>query len=66
VLKCRGITNNDILDLIKLKPDLVGQDIKPHIDKTEFLLCFNPYGGFRAEFANQYIKEYLATPRGRP
>lgn len=47
--------NNDVLDLIKLKSDLIGVDIKPHIDKTEYLLCFNPYGGFRAEYANQYI-----------
>jgi len=65
VLKCRGIQSNDVLDIIKLKPDLIGQDIKPHIVKCEQALVYNPYGGFRVDFANKYIAEYLKTARGQ-
>jgi hypothetical protein len=64
VLRYRGLQNNDVLDLIKLKPALVGKDIKPHIIKSEELLCYNPYGGFRVEFVNKYIADYLALPPG--
>jgi len=65
VLRCRGVSNNDVLDLIRLNPDLVGLDIKPHIVKSEQQLCYNPYGGFRVEFANEYIAHYLTCPKGQ-
>jgi hypothetical protein len=53
-----------VLDLIKLKPDIVGRNIKPNIDKLDKILCYNPYGGFRVEFANKYIQKYLSCSRG--
>jgi hypothetical protein len=55
VLKCRGIQSNDVLDIIKLKADLVGLDITPHIIKSEQVLVYNPYGGFRVELAEKYM-----------
>jgi len=60
----RKIESEDVLDLIKLKEEYANKNEFALEDLESQTMVHNPYGGFRVEFVNNYIVDYMLCPKG--
>ena len=62
----RTISNGDVFDLVKLKKSggLSEETLQTQVPTPQKCYVFNPYGGFRVSFVNDYIVDYMMLPKG--
>jgi hypothetical protein len=58
------VFNSDTLDLVKSPENTeIAQNLEYPVPPISYI--HNPYGGFRIEFLNKYVKDYLLLPKGQ-